>query len=170
MTDVSGRPLTALGLTLLLVASGLSASEQRSLEERCRAEVVELHEFLEEWSNAELPDTEEAFARFRNVIAPSFLIIGPDGDQAGQQPIVDAIRRAHGRWREQPGRIRIENYRFHHAAGGLALATYEEWHDLGEKRGRLSTVLFGPNATATNGVEWLHLHEVWIDPPPSAAD
>jgi len=160
----------AAGLLLLLSVAPATAGDERSLDERCRAEVVELHEFLEEWSNAELPDTEEAFARFRDVIAPSFLIIGPDGEQAGQEPIVEAIRRAHGRWSEAPGGIRIENYRLHHAAGGLALATYEEWHELGEPRGRLSTVLFGPNDETPNGIEWLHLHEVWIEPSPTGSD
>ncbi|MCZ6508456.1 MAG: hypothetical protein O7A04_10475 [Acidobacteria bacterium] len=160
----------AAGLTFLLPAAPAFAEDERSLEDRCRAEVVELHEFLEQWSNAELPATEEAFARFGDVIAPAFLIIGPDGEQAGQESIVDAIRAAHGRWREAPGRIRIENYRLHHAAGGLALATYEEWHDLDEGLGRLSTVLFGPNDAAPNGVEWLHLHEVWIDPPEAGTD
>lgn len=151
------------GLALVAVVS-TAAADDRSLDERCRAEVVELHRFLEEWSNAELPPSDEAFARFADVIAESFLIIDPDGSRVGRDPIVDAIRAAHGRWREAPGGIRIENYQLHHAAGGLALATYEEWHDLGEPRGRLSTVLFGPKKGTPNGLEWLHLHEVWIEP------
>ena len=142
-----------------------SAHSERSLEERCRAEVVELHQFLEEWSNAELPPTDEAFARFGDVIAPNFIIIDPDGSRAGREPIVDAIRRAHGRWQEAPGRIRIENFELHHADGGLALATYEEWHDVGELRGRLSTVLFGADASVPNSLVWLHLHEVWLETP-----
>lgn len=133
------------------------------LELRCEREVVELHRFLERWSNAELPATDEAFARFADVIAESFVIIDPDGTVSGRQPIVDAIRGAHGRWHEMPGKIRIEGYRLHHAAGGLALVTYEEWHDLGDRRvGRLSTALFGERAGTPNGVEWLHLHEVWL--------
>jgi hypothetical protein len=164
-TAVLRLALTALVLAALALAS-LASADERSLDERCRAEVVELHQFLEAWSNAELPPTDEAFARFGGVLAASFLIIDPDGSMIGRQPIVDAIRGAHGRWRATPGRIRIENYRLHHAAGGLALATYEEWHDLPaapEKTvGRLSSVLFGPNDSAPNGLEWLHLHEAWI--------
>jgi hypothetical protein len=157
------RCLAATGVGLLIAIAAPSEAEP-TLEERCRAEVVELHQFLEGWSNAELPLTEDAFARFGRVIAPDFLIIDPDGTTLGRQPIVEAIRAAHGRWRATPGRIRIANYRLHHAGGGLALATYEEWHELdGETIGRLSSVLFGPNADTPNGVEWLHLHEVWIE-------
>lgn len=155
-----------MSLVLLLLATlagptPLGGSDD--LGRRCELEIVELHRFLEEWSNAKLPETEAAFERFGAVIAPSFVIIDPDGVTLGRQPIVDAIRRAYGRWREAPGRIRIENFRLHQAAGGLALATYEEWHELpGETNGRLSSVLFGPNDSAPNGLEWLHLHEVWL--------
>jgi len=155
---ISVLATAALALLGVVTAASPTAAEP-PLEERCRAEIVELHRFLEAWSNAELPATEEAFARFDRVIAPSFWLIGPDGEQAGREPIVAAIRAAHGRWRD--GRIRIENVRLHQAAGGLALATYEEWHDVRETRGRLSTVLFGPDSAAPNGLVWLHLHEVW---------
>lgn len=157
---------SSLAVVLALVPLAAHATaEERTIEERCEAEIVELHLFLEEWSNAELPDTDKAFARFADVIAPSFLIIDPDGSQAGREPIVEAIRRAHGRWREAPGKIRIENFRLHQAGGGYALATYEEWHDLpGGGNGRLSSVLFGENESAPNGLVWLHLHEVWVEP------
>lgn len=162
MRATSRRVFSAAALVSLLVAFPMNGAQQRTLEERCRAEIVELHDFLEQWSNAELPPTDETFARFGDVMAPSFLIIDTDGELIGRQPIVEAIRAAHGRWREAPGHIQIKNFQLHHQAGGLALATYEEWHNFGEPRGRLSSVLFGPNTQAPNGLEWLHLHEVWI--------
>lgn len=153
----------ALAAVILLAGSPGNSSDERPIEERCETEIVELHQFLEEWSNAELPDTNDAFARFGDVIAPSFVIIDPDGSVAAREPIVEAIRAAHGRWRDAPGKIRIENYRLHHHGGGLALATYEEWHELpGGTVARLSSVLFGANDAAPNGLEWLHLHEVWV--------
>jgi hypothetical protein len=152
-----------MSLMILLLATLAGSGD---LAGRCEREIVELHRFLEEWSNAELPETEEAFARFGDVIAPSFVIIDPDGVTIERKPIIDAIRRAYGRWRDRPGKIRIENFRLHQHGGGLALATYEEWHDLpGETVGRLSSVLFGPDADAPNGLEWLHLHEVWLPAP-----
>ncbi len=148
---------------MLALAAPALAADGRTLEERCEAEIVELHRFLEEWSNAELPDTDEAFRRFGDVIASSFVIIDPDGEVIEREPIVEAIRRAHGRWREEPGEIRIESFRLHQQGEGYALATYEEWHELSGKRiGRLSSVLFGVVPDLPNGVEWLHLHEVWI--------
>lgn len=159
------RVAVAAAALAALAGAPARPDDERSIDERCRAEIVELHRFLEQWSNAELPDTEETFGRFADVIAPSFVIVDPHGSMAGREPIVDAIRRSHGRWRAAPGRIRIESYRLHQHGGGFALATYEEWHDLGDiSVGRLSSVLFGANADAPNGLEWRHLHEVWIQP------
>lgn len=148
---------------ILLAALGAStALAGPSLEELAHAEVVELHQSLEEWFNAELPMTDEAFARFADVIDPSFLIIGPDGEVTGREAILEAIRAGYGRWREAPGKIRIENFRLRHTRGGLVLAMYEEWHELEEESARLSSVLFGMDKNGPNRLVWLHLHEVWI--------
>lgn len=158
----------AIAVLTLFAVSAAAWADERTLEERCEAEVVELHEWIEQWSNAELPLTDEAFARFGDVIAPSFLIVDPDGTTSSQEPIVNVLRKAHGRWRhaEYPVRIRIRNFRLLHASGQLALAMYEEWHEDDDapphKIGRLSTVLFGPNPDTPNGLEWLHLHESWV--------
>ncbi len=158
---ISSTALVAV-LALSHAAPGAGQTE-RSLEERCRAEIVELHAFIERWSNAEEPKTDEAFRRFDRVLAPSFVLIDPNGAVIERQPIVDAVRDSHGRWRDSPGKIRIENFRLHQHNDGFALATYEEWHDLGRTAvGRLSSVLFGANADAPNGLDWLHLHEVWL--------
>lgn len=154
-------------LTALTLHTSAATADERTLEERCEAEVVELHEWIEQWSNAELPLTDEAFARFGDVIATSFLIVDPDGTTSAQTPILEALRKAHGRWEpaHYPIRIDIRNFRLLHSSGEHALAMYEEWHEseIGKlKVGRLSTVLFGPSATAPNGLEWLHLHESWV--------
>ena len=160
MRDVAVLSVT---LALLLPIAGATVSfAGSSLEERCRAEVVELHQFLEAWFNAELPRTNETFARFADALDPSFVIIGPEGEASGYSAIVDAVRASYGRWRETPGRIRIENFRLRQSDGGLALATYEEWHELEEESGRVSSVLFGADEAGPNGLVWLHLHEVWI--------
>ncbi len=161
------RVAPAVAIATLILAScaepQAAAEDERPLTERCEAEIVELHQWIEEWSNAELPNTPEAFKRFDQVIAPSFVIIDPDGELIERQPIIEALRGAHGRWQGAAGRISIDGYRLHQTGDGLALATYVEWHDLPSGRvGRLSSVLFGTNAQAPNGLEWLHLHEVWV--------
>lgn len=135
------------------------------MEQRCENEVVELHRFFQDWFNGVLPPTEEAFERFSSVMADEFVIISPNGELTERDELVERLRAAHGIWRRlsRPGRIWIENLRVRHRVGDQILVLYEEWQEMdGESRGRLSTALFRLRETAPNGVQWLHVHEVWL--------
>jgi hypothetical protein len=75
------------------------------------------------------------------------------------------LRSVHGKWKDNQGRIWIENMRLLHNEGTLFLFGYEEWQEAdGKTAARLSTVLFGVEDRAPRGVVWLHLHEVWMQP------
>jgi hypothetical protein len=171
----AGRTLThSLGLVILpmlCVGSLWAAGEIEpevslaGMEARCEKEVIELHQFFEDWFNGVLPPTDEAFRRFEVVMAERFMIISPEGVPTERQELVERLRQAHGIWRRtrQPGRIWIENLRVRHQVGQQAMVLYEEWQEIdGETRGRLSTAVLQQRTATPNGVEWLHLHEVWL--------
>ena len=130
------------------------------MEKRCRDEVLELHRFFQDWFNAVLePD---GFSRFADVMADGFVIVTPEGRLRDLGELSDGLRRAHGAWKGE-GRIWIEDVRLHRVEGDVAVVTYEEWQDVrGEIKGRLSTALFRRREGIPNGVEWLHVHEVWL--------
>lgn len=165
-----------LGLTLETTFESIhvyrqpqAAMNDPTLTERCEKEVVELHRFLEDWYNGALAPTEENLARFAGVLAPSFLLVSTDGRTSSRATLVDGLRKAHGTWREpgsdEPGagRIRIERFRTRLIDGPVALATYEEWREVGgEVRGRTSTVVFRLEHGLPNGVAWYHLQETWL--------
>jgi len=135
------------------------------MEERCRDEVVQLHKFFEDWFNAALPPTEDSFRRFESVMAERFLIISPEGVLTERDELVDRLRQAHGIWRQnsRPGRIWIENLQVRHTVGSQSMVLYEEWQEIdGVTRGRLSTAVLQRRESTPNGVEWLHVHEVWL--------
>ena len=135
------------------------------MDERCEIEVVELHRFFQDWFNGELPPNEEAFRRFEAVMADQFMLISPDGVPTEREELVERLRQAHGIWRQtgQPGRIWIENLRIRHQVGQQAMVLYEEWQEIeGEPRGRLSTAVLQRKDGTPNGLEWIHVHEVWL--------
>ena len=135
------------------------------METRCQEEVLELHQFFQDWFNATLPPTDEAFRRFESVMAERFMIISPNGELTERAELVDRLRQAYGIWRRnsQPGRIWIENLQVRHTVGAQAMVLYEEWQEIeGEARGRLSTAILQRLEGAPNGVEWLHVHETWL--------
>lgn len=131
------------------------------MNDECRREVHELHAFFQGWFTGELPDTDAAFARLASVIAPEFQIVSPSGRGMHRAELLESLRATHG---ADPGaRIRVADFRGREVGEDLFLATYEEWQarPTGEK-GRLSSVLFGREQGAPNGVAWLHLHECWL--------
>ena len=130
-------------------------------EDRCKLEVEQLHAFFQAWFRGELPDTDEAFARFESVMAERFEMIPPSGRIVDRASVLTGVRSAHGR--EPATRIWIENHRHRFTIGNLSQVTYEEWQEMnGEKRGRISSALMEVNENAPNGVHWLHLHETWL--------
>ncbi len=135
------------------------------MEQRCSDEVVQLHQFFQDWFNAAIPPTDEELGRFSSVMAERFVIISPNGELTERDALLERLRAAHGIWSEmsRPCRIWIENLQVRHQVGDQILVLYEEWQEIeGESRGRLSTALFRRREGTPNGVEWMHVHEVWL--------
>jgi hypothetical protein len=129
---------------------------------RIENEIIELHQFFQDWYNNQLPSTEENFSRCADVLAPEFSIIFPSGDQVLCQPLLEKLHKAHGTHNNM--RIWIENIQVLYHFDELALATYEEWQKIGEKvTARLSSVLFKTYQHTPNGLFWLHVHETWMN-------
>ncbi|MGB5341641.1 MAG: hypothetical protein WBP67_06065, partial [Thermoanaerobaculia bacterium] len=115
------------------------------MDQRCNDEVVQLHQFFQDWFNGVLPPTDKAFDRFSSVMGEGFVIISPSGELTDREELLERLRAAHGIWRgmSRPGRIWIENLQVRHQVGDQILVLYEESQEIdGESRGRLSTALF----------------------------
>ena len=127
-----------------------------------REEIEELHRFFQEWFGGNLPDTDEAFGRVERALSPELVFITPSGKHRTAGELLEGIRQGHGR---RPGlTIRIEAPRLHHVLEDHLVATHQEWQaEDGETTGRLSTVVFGVDPEAPNGLSWLHVHETWME-------
>ncbi|MEM1201855.1 MAG: hypothetical protein AAGN66_01350 [Acidobacteriota bacterium] len=155
--------LWVLGTFLAGAAGAADSPTEMDMDERCRREVEGLHAFFQEWFNAEVDETDRVFERFSGVMGDGFVLVSPDGSVAERAPLTAGLRRAYGRWRGNPGKIWIENYRFHRSGEGWAMVTYDEAQEVdGELKVRRSSALFGADPEAPNGVVWWHLHEVWL--------
>lgn len=160
--------LAALSALALLVigrgATGPRAAAEESMDDRCRTEVEQLHEFFVGWMSGRLEADPGTFRRLDDVLAAEFEMVSPDGERIMRDQLTSGLLSAHGvhAGRTRPFRIRIVNYRGHPLDRNLLLATYEEWQVIeGETRGRLSTALFRNRKGTPNGVEWVHLQETW---------
>ncbi len=134
------------------------------MEQQFEAEIREFHEALTGWFSGTLPRTEQGFSGLADVIAEDFTLISPRGvvDQAA--PLMAEIEGAHGVQSGVAFSIRIENCRLRFADQSHCLGTYEEWQVRESvTTARLSTVLFRVRADRRHGLEWLHLHETWLE-------
>jgi len=129
----------------------------------CEREIRSLHDFFAGWYTGELGD--DAFDRFEDALASPFEMVTPDGEVLKRDDILGYVR-AERDTHDDFG-IEIRNVETLDAHAGRALLRYEEWQTPGgnqkETEGRLSTALFGVSKSAQEGVEWLHLHETWLE-------
>ena len=134
-----------------------------------RREIIELHQFFDDWFVGRIEQTDEVFDRFAGVMAPDFTIVSPDGHLTERAPLVDRLWGAHGFQRGQDSTfgIRVEKVTVRPVGDGLYLATYEEWQKSGAgDRGRQSSTLLRRADDAPNGLEWLYVHETWLPDTP----
>ena len=137
------------------------ADRDFELEQRCEAEIVELHQFFEAWFSASEGSSTD-FNRVAEVLAADFTMVGPDGRLVEAEELLAALREARG---SKPGlRIWIDRVRVLHRSGDMTVAMYEERqkNDGGESR-RVSTVVFRSVEQKPNSLEWLHVQEKWLE-------
>lgn len=160
---------TVLSLVLLSLPAFSASADDMTFTERCEQEIRDLHAFLQQWSVGELPNTDDAYARFGDALAPDFSMVDTDGSVVSRDAIVGGVRGAHNRW-PGGGSIGIGEVQPVMVQGDVAVLTYIEHHefDAGEGRKmsmRRSSVTFHDDADGPNGVRWKHLQETWIMAP-----
>lgn len=128
--------------------------------ERAIHEVVDLHQFFEDWFTGRLPQDEEAFQRFRSVTAPSFTLIGPDGAARSRADVLQWVWSIHGT--RPDARLWVEDVQLATTCDTVYVVTYDEWQrHAQEQTVRISTAVLQADEATPNGLRWLHVHETW---------
>ncbi len=142
------------------------AAFDHPLAQAARREVIDLHALFETWLGGTCPETEAAFARVEHSLAPSFTVTSPDGTRQWRDEVIADLRSRHGaKGRKGPFRIVIADVELLHVEPPLVALRYVEDQWQGEARAiRRSTALFRASARSESGVEWVALHECWMDP------
>lgn len=122
-------------------------------------EIEDLHVFFENWLGGVFAQDGAAFERLEQALAPSFVIINPEGTESTRDPLITGLYKGHG---SRSGlRIQIKNPSLRFENDNVIVATYEEWQDYAEtSTARLSTVIF--EKLGAEGLRWLHVHETWL--------
>lgn len=132
------------------------------MEDRCRREIVGLHDQFVRWFTGTID--RDGFDRIEAALAPEFELVTPDGDRLERDGVLEWLRDSYGR--EEPGdmEIDIEDVALLETTDTHALARYEEWERTTDGRtGRISTALFRQDPDAPEGVTWVALHETALE-------
>ena len=95
---------------------------------RIEIEIVELHQFFEDWYNHQMIASDKNFARCADALASNFSTIFPNRERVLRQPLLDKIRKAHHSHTSM--RIWIDKVQVLTQIRGLILAIYEEWQEI----------------------------------------
>lgn len=129
-------------------------------------EIKRLHQFLEDWLNGSVAETDAAFAEgLADRLHPAFVNIQPAGIALGRDDLLDQIRAGYGA--SPDFRIRIRNVVVRQTldSASTILATYEEYqrgarNSARSDNARLSSALL--QGDANDRLVWLHIHETWL--------
>lgn len=125
-------------------------------------EIRELHAFFQGWIGGELDRSPETFRRLEDALADDFTFVTTAGEVLERPAIVEGVRSSHASSSDL--RIRIRDPRLLRESAGQLVAVYQELQEAaGGRTGRVSTVVFRRSEAAPNGLEWLHVHETWIE-------
>lgn len=130
------------------------------LLQRGTREITEVHRFFQEWFRGTLDPG--AFTRFDEALGEGFVIVTPGGQVLERTQILEAVRGRHGA--DPEAGIEVRNIVLRVETSGTAVFTYEEWQRETEDRmrGRVSTVVFGVEPGAPNGLRWKLVQETWL--------
>ena len=119
--------------------------------ERCRHEIVTLHEFFEEWFRGDRG--RDTFDRFERSLGDGFEQVTPRGTVIGRDEIRRRVRDAYGQY-DEAFAIDIRDVEPIATRENRALVRYEEWHTSSEGTvGRISTAWLTALGGDPNAVE-----------------
>lgn len=125
-------------------------------------EIIDLHTFFEAWLSGQLPNTDEAYQRFEQVVTEDFTLVTPSGEEIASQPLLAQIRSA---WGARPVfKLWVEEIALIDHQPPLVIARYIERQTVDDtENSRLSTAIFREASHAPNGLLWLRVHETWLN-------
>ena len=148
------------------ICSGAHTADEREFEAQCQVEIERLHSFFVEWFLGAVPKTRREFAqRAAGKFSLGFHVISPRGDLMAYDDLCSGLYDAWGSRRNCGGfDIKTQNCVALWVKGRACLMRYEEWqHNGDEETLRVCTALFRMHSSRNAGVEWVHLHETFVE-------
>ena len=140
-----------------------SVQEMTTQQEKAIESIRNLHHFFQQWYNAHLEKTEASFQPLQKTLAHDFSFITTGGRVLSRQAVIDFVWQGYGQYKDNPIQIWTENETVRTEGETLMLAWYEEHQQHAKKTQRMSSVVLRIPEEPDQTIQWLHVHESWID-------
>ena len=154
-------------LAIALIPAVVSpAAMPPAIEERCKAEIVRLHDAFVAWFTGSCDSSGDTYERtIGSVLSPSFSMVTPSGSVIPANLLHERLQAAYGSHSEHGMAIEIKNVEVVSSSGSGNLLRYEEWQRSGSpevvETARQSTAFFQESGP-TKLIIWVHVHETWM--------
>lgn len=143
------------------------------MEQKCRDEIHRQHDFFVDWLTAKVANEDVVFQdKCACVLASDMVLIPPSGEFIAQPELETKLRELYGCYEGRVFQLEARDFTvLQTITDEYCLVSYREWQNLDhseETTLRQSTALFRQKSATPHGVEWVHVHETWIQPPSSA--
>ncbi len=127
---------------------------------KAREEVIDLHQYFEQWFRGEVEKNDENTALLTQRFSDHCELITPDGVLNSKFALMNRLQQAYGQF--PTIRIWIDDFMPLQLGDNGVLVRYREWRDIdGDVNCRYSTCLFKPSKRAPFGLSWFSIHETW---------
>ena len=127
-------------------------------------EVERMHVFIEDW----IGGLRQNMSPFTEALAEEFTFVPPSGSVLGREEAITAMEAADNAHADsRPSfRIDVQDAEVQLSVYGMHLVTYREHQRIeGEWHSRTSSVWLRETTRTATGLEWVHLHETWLESP-----
>lgn len=161
-----------------------TADQPLSIVERCAKEVIDLHQYFQDWFRGDIPNSPENQQRFSNSFDRQCELVTPNGQIDGFTDINQRFLAAYKKFPD--AKIWTSGFVPILVSDDRVLVKYKEWRQIdGVTNLRVTTCLFtrddglkegasegvseGLAHSAPNGVKWFYIHETWLSSLEQAA-
>ena len=127
-------------------------------------EVERMHVFIEDW----IGGLRQNISPFTEALAEEFTFVPPSGSVLDREEAIAAMEAADDAHADSSPsfRVDVQDAEVQLSVYGMHLVTYREHQRIdGEWHSRTSSVWLRETTRTATGLEWVHLHETWLEVP-----
>ncbi|KAJ4720516.1 Sucrose-phosphatase [Melia azedarach] len=127
-------------------------------------QVVKFYLFYERWRRAEVEMSEHHIESLRLLFYALGITVHPSGIERSMRQCIDLIEKMYGDKQGKKYQVWVDRVSSAQIGSDAWLVKFDKWESSGDEwQCCLTTVLMSSQATAPDGLKWMHMHQTWLE-------